>query len=133
MANPIASPGLGQAVNVTGTFAVFTGPPVCTLSMSGTVTTVGTATIPGVVTFTSGSTSGPPGCVSSGFTTAVLTTTSMTQLVITGGPIVPTPIGAGAIFSYGTETYNNVTGVITSSSFLYPGTFQTVSSQLVIG
>ncbi len=68
-ANPIASPALGQIVQASGpvTFGVTSfGTQTCTWSMTGSVTTVGTSTVPGVVTFTTGSLSGP-GCVSPSF------------------------------------------------------------------
>jgi hypothetical protein len=113
MANPIASPALGQAVSLSGTLiqTIGIGSRICNLTMSGSVTSVGTATTPGVVTFNSGTLSGP-GCQPTNIP-IVLRTISTNQvsidlLSITGGTVCPR--------SNLVLPYNNATGVVTMPS-----------------
>ncbi|WP_152616272.1 hypothetical protein [Sphingomonas sp. ERG5] len=147
LANPIASPVLGAPVNVTGAISTtvlgFLFNATCNVTMSGTVTSVGTATTPGVVTFTSGTaTDIPGGAVCNDQTLGTVTfpiiarTTSQSVLTIDQLKLT-TPLGTctknnvPVAWNNSTSggTISTAAGICTSVT----GTLQTVSSPIVIG
>ncbi|MGH6613146.1 hypothetical protein [Sphingomonas sp.] len=140
LANPITSPTLGQPVTLAGslTISVFgLGTSTCTAVLNGAVTSVGSASVPGVVTFTSGGIAGPTGCSSNNFAYPVVVRTVSKTLVRVDNLILATPVGncSKALVDL---NYNNATGAATLPTTNMPpcilsGTLQTLLSQLVIG
>lgn len=139
-ANPIASPSLAQGVSISGTISVNIfglGLQTCNVAMTGRVESMGSATVPGYVEFTSGSLSGA-GCNSSALAITYpiyLKTISMTQVQMSELWLI-TPI-ATCKKSNVNWAYNNSTGVATIGPTsigicTFSGYLQTYSSPLVI-
>ncbi|MES2058069.1 MAG: hypothetical protein V4564_19185 [Pseudomonadota bacterium] len=144
MANPIASPGPGATVHLQGFMVIKLTQPVqtqsiCNIYMTGTVTSVGTATSSGVVTFTSGYVthqSGVINCLDFSFVYPyVARTNTGTNLRVDRLEIVP-PIGASCVKNNLDISYNAPSASFATQAFgtcLVSGSFQSMSNQLFIG
>ncbi|MGH6613308.1 hypothetical protein [Sphingomonas sp.] len=140
-ANPIASPGLNAPVNINpGSITVeviFMGPQTCSLTMAGTVTSVGTVLVPGVVKFTSGTLSGA-GCLTPNFSIVypIAWRTISTTLIRIDTLKLATPVGV-CLKNNVDLSYDNTLGIATLAKTTMgictvSAIFHTSSSQLVI-
>ncbi|MES2056524.1 MAG: hypothetical protein V4564_11355 [Pseudomonadota bacterium] len=145
MANPIAYPALGAPVNVTGrvSFSVLGLVNVaCDITMRGEVTSVGTSTVPGVVTFYSGTATDLPGksdCNSATGTVSypIIARTTSKFAVTIDRLELNTPIGTCAknnvVVSWNNSLSNGAFSTTAGICTSVIGTLQTVSNPIIIG